>query len=141
MAPEVVVDTNVLVAALRSRRGASHKLLQLVGTDKFNIHVSVPLVLEYESVAKRLVGETTVTAQAVDDVIDYLCSMAGRWKIYYLWRPFLRDSREDMVLELAVAAGASRIVTFNTADFSGAEKFGIELRTPKEFLKEIGEIP
>ena len=141
MAPEVVVDTNVLVAALRSRRGASHKLLQSVGTDKFHIHVSVPLVLEYESVAKRLVDETPVTAQAVDDVIDYLCSIAGRWKIYYLWRPFLRDSRDDMVLELAVASGASRIVTFNTADFSGAEKFGIELRTPKEFLKEIGEIP
>jgi len=138
---QIVIDTNVFVAALRSRRGASHRLFMLIGSEKFGINVSVPLILEYEDVAKRFLADIPLTEQEVDDVIDYICAVANRKKISYLWRPFLRDSRDDMVLELAVAAGCDCIVTYNRRDFQGVECFGLEVMTPKEFLKEIGELP
>jgi len=138
---QIVIDTNVLVAALRSRRGASYRLLRLVDGGKFTIHVSVPLVLEYEDVAKRLLEDILLTEQDIDDILDYLCAIANRHQVFYLWRPFLRDPKDDMVLELAVAADCDFIVTFNKRDFHGADRFGLRVVTPKEFLVEIGELP
>jgi putative PIN family toxin of toxin-antitoxin system len=138
---QIVIDTNVLVAALRSHRGASHKLFMLINSGKFEINVSVPLVLEYEAVAKRLTGEIPLTERDVDDILDYICTAANRKRIFYLWRPFLRDAKDDMVLELAVAASCDFIVTHNKKDFQGIERFGLEVVTPKEFLEEIGELP
>ncbi|MFN8499236.1 MAG: putative toxin-antitoxin system toxin component, PIN family [Anaerolineae bacterium] len=137
--PAVVLDTNVIIAALRSRRGASYRLLSLVGQGVFEINVSVPLVLEYEDAAKRLIGETDLTAQDIDDILDYLCSVANRYAVFFLWRPFLRDDKDDMVLELAVASGCDAIVTYNQRDFVGVQQFGIRLLTPKAFLVELGE--
>jgi putative PIN family toxin of toxin-antitoxin system len=138
----IVIDSNVFVAALMSRRGASFRLLQLVGTDRFEISLSVPLVLEYEDAARRWLGTKIVLSeQDLDDVIDYLCSVALRYQVYYLWRPTLPDPRDDMVLELAAGASCSFIVTYNLRDFSGAERFGIEAVTPRTFLEHIGEIP
>ena len=136
----IVIDTNVLVAALRSRRGASYKLLKLIDSGKFDFSVSVPLVLEYESVAKRLVGKTPLTVSDIDDILDYLCATATRREVFFLWRPFLNDPKNDMVLELAVAADCDYIVTFNSRDFVGVEQFGLQPITPQAFLKEIGEL-
>lgn len=138
---QIVIDTNVLVAALRSSRGASHKLLRLINSDKFEMNVSVPLVLEYEAAAKRLIGEIPLTERDIDDILDYICAVANRKQIFYLWRPFLRDAKDDTVLELAVAASCDFIVTHNKKDFQGVERFGLEVVTPKEFLEEIGELP
>jgi hypothetical protein len=73
--------------------------------------------------------------------LDYLCSVATRREIFFLWRPFLRDREDDLVLELAVEASCDFIVTYNKRDFEGAEKFGIRVVTPKEFLEERGLIP
>src|SRR5579859_1936828 len=89
-----VLDTNVLLAALRSKRGASYLLLSLFGTGKFEIALSVPLVLEYEAVIMRYLRELTVTSRDVSDILDYLCAIAKRQPIYYLWRPFLRDPKD-----------------------------------------------
>jgi len=139
--PRIVVDTNVLVAALRSRHGASHRLLNLLDSGKFTPIISVPLVLEYEDAAKRLVAEIGLTARAVDDIVDYICRVADKRAIFYLWRPFLRDPKDDMVLELAVNAGADSIVTYNHVGFQGAEEFGIRVVTAREFLRKIGELP
>jgi putative PIN family toxin of toxin-antitoxin system len=139
--PQIVLDTSVLVSALRSRRGASHLLLRLIDSGKFTLNVSVPLVLEYEAVCKRLVGETALTEEDIDSILDYLCRVAHHCPIFYLWRPFLKDPNDDMVLELAVAAGCYCIVTFNVRDFEGAEQLGVQLRAPQEFLREIGELP
>lgn len=141
MVPQVVIDTSVVTSALRSRLGASYRLLMLVDSGKFTINLSVPLLLEYEQVAKRLVGETPLTEADVDDILDYLCQTAGQRRVFYLWRPFLKDPEDDMVLELAVAASCGFIVTFNTRDFAGAEQFGIRVVTPKEFLQFLGELP
>ena len=132
------MDTNVLVSALRSQQGASHKFLRLVGQEKFQICVSVPLVLEYESAAKRLIGSTPLSGKIIDDILDYLCKVAVHGQIYYLWRPFLPDPKDDMVMELAVSAGCDFIITFNKKDFKGVEKFGLKTLTPQEFLERIG---
>ena len=138
---QVVLDTNILVAGLRSRRGASFRLLSLVGADSsFEINLSVPLVLEYEDVLKRPGAVSRLTGDDIDGVLDYICSVAHHREIYFLWRPVLRDPKDDMVLEVAVEACCEFIVTPNLRDFRGVERFGIRAVTPSEFLREIGEI-
>ena len=134
-----MLDTNVSVAALRSRLGASFQLLSLVGAGKFEVSVSVPLVLEYEDALLRPAGEA-ITKRDVGDLLDYICAVADHQPVFYLWRPALRDPKDDLVLELAVAAGCDAIVTFNRRDFAGVEQFGLRTATPGEFLKEIGEL-
>lgn len=136
--PIVVLDTSVLVAALRSRRGAAFHVLSRVGTGAFEIAVSVPLVLEYEDALLRQVADTPLSERDVHDVIDYLCSVAKQQEIFFLWRPLLRDPKDDLVAELAVAAGCDAIVTYNRRDFAGVEQFGIRVLTPAELLREIG---
>jgi putative PIN family toxin of toxin-antitoxin system len=138
--PNIVLDTNVIVSALRSKRGASAKLLPLVGAARFEIHVSVPLVLEYEAVLLRQSASLGLTSEDVADLVDGLSALAHHHKIYFLWRPYLRDEKDEMVLELAVVARCDYIVTYNRNDFRGAEKFGIGVMTPKEFLEKIGEL-
>jgi putative PIN family toxin of toxin-antitoxin system len=135
---QVVLDTNVIVAALRSKRGASHRLLLLVGQGHFEINLSVPLVLEYEDAGKRAAVEVDLSETDVDDVLDYLCAVGNKHPIHFLWRPVLRDARDDHVLELAVEAGADVLVTHNVRDFGAAKRFDIRVATPGEFLREIG---
>ncbi len=140
--PQVVIDTNVFVAALRSQSGSSYKLLMLLESGKFEFNLSVPLAIEYEEAAKRLVGKkSSLKASDVDDILDYVCSVANRRRVHYLWRPFLSDPKDDMVLELAVAAECRIIVTYNKDDFRGVEQFGIRVLTSQEFLRRIGEVP
>jgi putative PIN family toxin of toxin-antitoxin system len=140
--PQIVIDTNVFISALRSQYGASHKLFLLLDSGKFEINLSVPLLIEYEAAGKRLVGKKAgLKTNDVDDILDYVCSVANRRKVFYLWRPFLSDPKDDMVLELAVSAGCEIIVTYNKGDFEGIEQFGIRVMTAQEFLQEIGELP
>lgn len=136
----VVIDTCVFVSALRSSRGESFRLLSLVGTSGFEIALSVPLVLEYEDAAKRLGDETGLAHEDIDDVIDYLCGVAHLQEIHFLWRPLLRDPRDDHVLELAVEAGCNLIVTHNIRDFADSDQFGIQAIRPGEFLRRIGGV-
>jgi predicted nucleic acid-binding protein len=110
--------------------------LEQVGTGLFDIVVSVPLVLEYEDAMLRRRGSLAV--QQISDVLDYVCRVARRQPIFYLWRPLLRDPKDDMVAEVAVAAGAEAVVTYNRRDFKGLESFGIRVDSPQEFLKVIG---
>jgi len=137
---QIVMDSDVLVAALRSRRGPSFAMLSLVGTGKFDINLSVPLVLEYEQVAKRSRWQGKPPWPYVSDILDYLCSVGRKHRVHFLWRPRERDPGDDMVLEVAVAGRCDGIVTYNRKDFRGAESFGLELLTPKEFLARIGAV-
>lgn len=139
MKPRIVLDTNVLVAGLRSRRGASFKLLSLLGRGRYEISVSVPLMFEYEDVLNR--AELGFDTSVVDDVLDYMCRVAHLQEIHFLWRPLLKDAKDDMVLELAVASQSSTIVTFNLGDFEAISQFGIKALTPGAFLGEIGVRP
>jgi predicted nucleic acid-binding protein len=134
----VVLDTNVLEAAMRSRRGASFAVLSMVGRGHFEIALSVPLVLEYEEVLMRECDERRRSAAAVADMIDYLCTVGRRQSVFFLWRPFLSDPSDDMVLELAVAASCDAIVTHNRRDFAPVHQFGIRVLSPSDFLEEIG---
>ena len=134
------MDTNVLVSALRSRLGASFRLLSLIDSGKFSLCVSVPLVLEYEAATKRHAKTIGLTYTDIDNILDYLCLVAEHHRVYYLWRPTLKDPNDDMVLELAVSCRAEAIVTYNRGDFKGVEQFGIRILSPKDFLKQIGEL-
>lgn len=133
-----VLDTNVLVAALMSRDGASFELLRRVGSAHgLQPSVSVPLVLEYEAVLKRKLG---VEDDRIEPVLDYLCKVGDRREIYFLWRPFLRDPGDEMVLEVAVSAASQVIITHNVRDFDGVEQqFGIRIATPAAVLLELEE--
>lgn len=137
----VVIDTNVLVAALKSARGASYKLLMLLAEGLYVPCVSVPLLVEYESVLKRPGMVEPLTAEDIDDILNYLLSRSSLRKIFYLWRPFLKDLKDDLVLEVAVESQSEYIITFNIRDFQGIEKFGIKAMTPQDFLSSRGITP
>lgn len=139
--PQVVIDTNVIVAGLRSRRGSAFKLLALIDTGQFDIHLSVPLVLEYTEVLLRELPNLYLSREEVDDLIDFYCAVGMQHEIFFLWRPFLRDPKDEMVLELAVKARCESIITYNTRDFAGVEQFGLNLLEPSEFLRLIGKLP
>ena len=140
MRHQIVMDTNVLVSALRSRRGASFRLLSLIGEGGFETHVSVPLVVEYEDAGRRALTDLPLNEADLDAVLDYLVQVAQRHEIFFLWRPFLKDPKDDMVLELAVQAQCTAIVTHNLRDFAQVEKrFGVRVMSPSTFLKEMEE--
>ena len=137
---QVVMASNVFISALRSRRGPSFRMLSLIGTGKFDISLSVPLVLEYEQVARRSRWRNKPSWGYVSNILDYLCDAGHKHEIHFLWRPRERDPKDDMVLEVAVAGRCDCIVTYNKRDFAEAKSFGLELLTPKEFLVRIGEL-
>jgi len=137
---KLYIDTCVLISALRSRNGASFKLLSLSDSKKFTFFLSVPLVLEYESVAKRMSRNLGLTYSDIEDIIDYLCTVAEHLKVHLLWRPNLKDPSDDFVLELAVESKCNYIVTHNIKDFKDINKFNLQAITPQELLRNIGEI-
>ena len=132
----IILDTNVLVTAMKSNKGASYKLLTHIDSPIFQLHISTPLVFEYESILKREI-ENSRHAD-MDAIVDYLCLIATAHQIFYLWQPVLHDIKDDHVLELAVKAQAT-IITWNVKDFKVAKsKFGLDVITPKELLKQKG---
>jgi putative PIN family toxin of toxin-antitoxin system len=134
---EFVLDTNVLVAAFRSSLGASYRLLQTLEQKRWRPVISPTLAFEYEAVLKRGAVDVGLTLGDVDDLIEYLCSRAKLVQIYFRWRPALRDPNDDRILEVAVRMGCS-VVTFNTKDFVGSERFGVRVLRPREVLRRIG---
>lgn len=136
--PKIVIDTNVLVSALRSRRGWSFELLKRLGKGQFEHVVTVPLLIEYEEVLHRE-GMVPLTSAAVDAVLDYVCASGLRQQVHFLWRPKLNDVRDDMVLEAAFNGQCEAIVTWNIRDFSAAGAIGIEVLSPDLFVKRLKE--
>lgn len=136
----IVIDTNVLVAGLLSSTGASYQILKAIPENKVDYLVSVALFLEYEAVLKRksLLTEAGMTVADIDHVLNMLANHAIATKVYYLWRPQLRDPNDDMLLELAVSGNAKAIVTFNQKDFSAAKPlFGnIQILTPAQYYQQ-----
>jgi len=136
----VVFDTSVLVAATRSRSGASFTLVQSIPSQQFEICLSVALYLEWQDVLTR--PEHLLPGLTVADVLEFvrfLGSVARLQPIYFLWRPYLPDPADDMILELALAAGCRYIVTHNVRHFAGSDKLGIEPITPGAFMKLLKE--
>ena len=137
---KIVIDTNVLFTALKSQGGASYKLVSLIPSKLFSIAISVPLIIEYEDVLRRGKLPAFITEKDITDFIDFLCYIGEHQEIFFLWRPFLSDSSDDLVLEVAVASGFDAIITYNKRHFKNVEKFGLSILDPKEFLAEIGVI-
>jgi len=142
---KIVIDTNVVLSALFSKRGASHTLMVWLFKQKkkYNV-VSNTLVTEFEDVLtreKNIKLFNNLTKDSVLSFIDDICLISYHQSIHFLWRPFLKDKNDDMVLEVAVNANVDAIITFNPKDFEGVkENFDIEILTPKEFLIQIGEL-
>ncbi len=132
----IVIDTNVLLSAMYSNKGASYKLLSMIDSDKFRVNISTTLIYEYEEILKL---KSNLEIKYVDSILNYICLIGIKNKIFYLWRPKLKDSDDDFLLELAVKSN-SIIVTLNGKDFKPASEFNIKVMTSKEFLQHIGEI-
>ncbi len=137
-AMRVVFDTSVLVAAVRSRQGASYALVSSIPAPEFQLCLSVGLSTEWRDVLTR--PEHLPPGRTAEDArrfLRYLASQSHLQEIHFLWRPFLPDADDDMILELAFAAGCRHIVTHNVKDFHGSEQLGITAVTPRDFLKPI----
>lgn len=136
----VVMDTDVLTAAVVSATGASRFLLREIGQRRLRAAVSVPLMLEYEAVLKRpkTLARSGGTIADMEIILDQLAAVVERISIWYLWRPRLKDSNDDMVLEAAANAAASHIITFNLRDYGTIpSQFGITVCCPAELVKRI----
>lgn len=137
---QIVVDTNVLLAGLRSSRGASYKLLTILNDERWQLNISTPLVLEYEEVLKRENVFLGLSMEDIDDLVDGLCAIANKRDIFFLWRPMAKDADDDFLIDLAVESQANFIVTYNQRDLQPAEIFDIMVVSPKQFLQIVGEI-
>ena len=134
----IVLDTNVLVSALHSSNGASYKLLSLIDNGDFLLNLSVPLFLEYETVTMRDCLKLPLKKADILDILNYLAKVSNKREIFFLWRPYLKDPKDDLVLEVAVESQSKVIVSYNKKDFVGVDKLGIKVLTPKEFLQKRG---
>src|SRR5262245_19454979 len=120
----VILDTNVLVAALRSDMGASYAIVSQLPSERFQMALTVPLYLQYQDVLTRPEHMTGAsTRDEIRNFLHYLCSIAHRQRVFFLWRSWLKDPRDDMVLEAAVASQSRYIITHNLCDFA---RSGIE---------------
>jgi len=131
----VVLDTNVLVATVRSRRGASFKLLQLLAEGRYRVAISVPTILEYEEVLCREISPDGWNREDVDAVLDLMCRLGQPHDISFRLRPSSPDPDDEMLIELAFAASVDYIVTHNSRDFVGSESFGVRAIRPAGFLR------
>ena len=144
----VVLDTNVFVSALFSNQGASFRILNLLLdlAEKRVIinNVSVATILELEDVIFRQKNRDKYLYLNDNDLklfIDDIVLISNKVKINYLWRPFLKDGGDDKIFETAFNGNAEYIITHNIKDFKNVkEKFGIDVITPKQYLKIIGDI-
>ena len=145
---KIVIDTNVVLSALFSSKGKSYQLIELL-TDhalkgvEYNV-ISVPLALEFEEVLLRPKNRQKYdyfSEQEIRLIVSDIVAISHKTKLHFLWRPFLKDSFDDKVLETAVNGQTKAIITYNTKDFEGVKKyFGIEILTPAE-LFEKGVLP
>ncbi len=145
---KIVIDTNVFLSSLFSSRGASYALVRWIANEykqkenRYNV-LSNTLVSEFQDVFSRdknLEMMKNISKRDINSFIDAICLISYHQKINFLWRPFLKDSNDDMVLEVAFNSKADYIVTFNTKDFEGVEdKFNISVITPQQFLSKIGD--
>lgn len=130
-----ILDTNVLVSALRSAFGASNAVMRRLAVGDYEIAVSTALCLEYDDVLNRPGMIPAYTPQQIDAFLNSVCSVAEEAFIYFRWRPFLPDPKDDLVFECALASGATHIITHNVTDFRGVETMGISVVTPNQFLR------
>ncbi len=133
----VILDTNIILAALLSKKGASHQIMRLAIEERLHIAVTTPILLEYESVLKRpeLLRKTGKTFSELEDVLDLIALIADKYSIFYRMRPNLFDENDNLFVEAALVGNADYIITSNIKDFKRSELIHYPFRvvTPAEF--------
>lgn len=139
----LIIDTNILVAAVRNNKGPSFSLMQLVRRGGAGMHCSPAMFLEYEDVLKRpaQLAASGLLASDVDAILNDLARSIEPVSTHYQWRPQLQDPADEMVLEAAVNAQANAIVTYNLRDFKPAQRFGILVLNPEQTFKQFNLSP
>jgi len=135
-----VLDTDVLVAAVRSSRGASRILLTAALGRPYPVLASVPLMLQYEAVMTRPehLAAAGISAADAEILLDAIALVVESIRISYLWRPMLPDPGDDLVLETAVNGQAEAVVTFNRRHFEpAAARFGLEILAPADAVRRL----
>ncbi len=137
---QIVMDTNVLVSGVRSKKGASYQLISNLNDSSWQLNISVALILEYEEVLTRMMDELSIVTKDIDNLIDGICAISNKHSISYMWRPIANDADDDFLVDLAINAQADYIISYNKKDIQPVQKFGIEVVSPKEFLQITGKI-
>jgi putative PIN family toxin of toxin-antitoxin system len=133
-----VVDTAVMVAAIRSDTGASRYLLVAALEGRFTMLCSVPLLIEYQAVMSRPEHLTASRLSDVEALLDAAAAVVEPVWLDFLWRPMLTDPDDDVVLETGVNGQADAIVTFNRRHFvTVTERFGIDVLLPAEAINRL----
>ena len=134
------MDTDAVVAAMRSPTGASAAIVRAVRQRQATLLLSVPLAMEYEAVCRRSEHrmEAGLSERQVEIFLDAIIAMAEAVPTHFLWRPQLRNPNDEMVLEAAVNGRAEVLVTFNVRDYgTAASQFGVEVLLPREAIARI----
>ena len=135
----ITIDTNILIAALLSKNGASHQTLRLIISEKIRLALSTNVLLEYDDVTKReeILKKSKFTKEQIEDLLDLLALLAHKHEIYFRLRPNLNDEGDNLFVECAFASNSEYLVTSNTRDFENGELkgFGFNAVTPKQFYQ------
>ncbi|HTW56597.1 MAG TPA: putative toxin-antitoxin system toxin component, PIN family [Terriglobales bacterium] len=135
-----MLDTSIVVAALRTRSGAGNAVLRLVASRRLVALATPPLFLEYEDVLKRPEQRLAhgLAPESIDEFLAEFAALIEPVDVHFLWRPQTRDTNDEMVLEAAINGQADALVTYNIADFTSAgERFGMPIVAPAELLKKV----
>jgi putative PIN family toxin of toxin-antitoxin system len=138
---QLIIDTNVLVSGLRSPRGASYQMLSRLKDDRWQLNLSVPLILEYETLLTRESANLNLDRPTIDRILNNICVISNHHRIFYVWRPVAKDPNDDFLIDLALKAQADYIITYNQKDLiPSTQRFGLQVVTPKAFLQIVGDI-
>lgn len=140
MIKRIVLDTSVVVAALRTRLGAGNEVLRLVANRELIMVATPPLFLEYEDVLKRPEQRLAnhLSTEQIDQFLAEMAALIEPVELHFRWRPQVRDPNDEMVLEAAINSAADALVTYNVADFAlAAERFHILILRPGDLLRKV----
>lgn len=136
----IVLDTSVVVAALRTRLGAGNAVLRLLAKRRVVALATPPLFLEYEEVLKRPEHRLAhgLAPEEIDEFLAEFAALIEPVEVHFQWRPQTGDPNDEMVLEAAINGQADALVTYNIADFADAvERFNISLLRPADLLRKV----
>lgn len=135
--PRAVMDTNVLVAAFRSRTGASFEIFQRLRRDEWTAILDNHLIYEYEEILKQDAADLSLSLNDVDQILNAISARAEEWPLTHDWEPILDDPDDEPLVQLAQESGAFVIITHNTRHLEPSAKMGIQILKPSEFLTRL----
>jgi predicted nucleic acid-binding protein len=138
---KIVVDTNVFVAAARSRKGASWQIVRAILLGEFDLVLSVAVALEYEAVLKRESDRTGMSVTEAEDFVSFLCANATRHEPYGRFWPLSNDPDDERFARLVASSDCDAFITHNVRHFSSLADAGLSVMTPGAFLRRLRNQP